>query len=265
MKPKILIFIPCYNVENNIKKNFLRIPFKKINFLSHITFLFIDDNSTDETYKKIKEIINFYSLKRIKKKIIIKKNRKNLGYGGVQKKAFSFSIKNKFDYCIMLHGDGQYHPKYLTKFIINLIKFSKFKLKKEINHYSNFLGVFGSRMIHWKKAIKGNMPIYKFLGNIILTFFQNYLLSTSISEFHSGYRSYYINNLKKIDFNKLSNNFTFDTEIIVEAVKKKMQIREFSIDTFYGNEVSHLKSIPYGISVFYCCLKYFLRKNFRTV
>jgi hypothetical protein len=265
MKPKILIFLPCFNVAETIQDVFYKIRFKRICYLANVSFLFIDDCSKDKSFLKIKDIKNKFHLAHIKKKINIIRNKKNLGYGGVQKIVYNFSIKKKYDFCIMLHGDGQYHPKYLNSFIKYLIKFSKFGLKKKHNNLNNFLGVFGSRMIYWKKAIKGNMPIYKFLGNIFLTFFQNYFLSTSMSEFHSGYRSYYIENLKKINFNKLSKNFAFDTEIIVEAVKKRMQIKEFPINTFYGNEVSHLKSIPYGLSVFFCCFKYFLNKKFKLV
>jgi glycosyltransferase involved in cell wall biosynthesis len=265
MKPRILIFVPCYNVAETIGDVFSKIRFKSIYYLANVTFLFIDDCSIDKTFSKIKEIkCKFYS-NNTKKKIIIISNKKNLGYGGVQKLAYNFSIKKKYDFAIMLHGDGQYHPNYLNNFIKKLIKFSKFKLKNKRRNFNNFLGVFGSRMIYWKKAIKGNMPIYKFLGNIFLTFFQNYFLSTSMSEFHSGYRSYYIENLKKINFNKLSKNFAFDTEIIIEAVKKRMQIKEFPINTFYGDEVSHLKSIPYGLSVFYYCFKYFLYKKLKLV
>ena len=86
-----------------------------------------------------------------------------------------------------------------------------------------------------------------------------------MSEFHSGYRSYDVKNLNMIKFNKLSNKFDFDTQIIIEAVKRNFLIKEFSINTIYGDQVSHLKSIPYGFSVLYSCLKYFFYKNFKRI
>jgi hypothetical protein len=121
-------------------------------------------------------------------------------------------------------------------------------------------GVFGSRMINWQDAIKGNMPIYKFIGNKILTFIQNMLLLTQFSEFHSGYRSYDVNALKTINFNKLTNQFHFDTEIILEFLKKNFTIKEFPIDTHYGDQVSHLKSIPYGFSILIVSFNFFFRQ-----
>jgi hypothetical protein len=266
MKKEILIFIPCFNVSKHIFNTFYNIPFKEINKLAKISYLFIEDHSSDQTYLEIKKLKDNYLFRKINNKIIIIKNKINLGYGGVQKLAYNYCKKKNIDFCIMLHGDGQYNPKYLPKFIKFLLKFDKANNNKRItSNEKKFLGVFGSRMINWKKAIEGNMPIYKFLGNKFLTCIQNFLLSTSMSEFHSGYRSYNIKNLNMINFNKLSNKFDFDTQIIIEAVKKNFLIKEFSINTFYGNQVSHLKSIPYGFSVLRSCLKYFFYKNFRKV
>ena len=266
MKKKILVFIPCFNVSKYVFNTFENIPFKEINKLAKVTYLFIEDCSNDQTYLEIKKIKNNYLFRNINNKISIIKNKINLGYGGVQKLAYNYCKEKKIDFCIMLHGDGQYNPMYLPKFIKLLLKNHNIINKKNLTiNKVRVLGVFGSRMIDWKKAIEGNMPIYKFLGNKFLTYIQNFLLSTSMSEFHSGYRSYDIKNLNMIKFSKLSNKFDFDTQIIIEAVKRNFLIKEFSISTFYGDQVSHLKSIPYGFSVLFSCLKYFLYKNFRRI
>ena len=212
MKSKILIFIPCYNVENFVYDLVNQIP-KKIFKDNYVKLLIINDCSIDKTSNEIKKI-----KKKFKKLVFSKHFKKNQGYGAVQKYAFKFSIKNKFDYLIMLHGDGQYLPSQIPKFI--------FYLKK--NKYD---AVFGSRMIKPKMALKGGMPLYKFVGNIFLTFLQNIILSSKISEFHSGYRSFNIKSLSKIKYKNFSNNFHFDTEIIINFLKKKNE----NIRNFYTN------------------------------
>ena len=113
----------------------------------------------------------------------------------------------------------------------------------------NYDAVFGSRMINSFDAIKGVMPIYKYIGNVLLTFFQNIILSSNLSEFHSGYRSYKVTSLKKIKYAKNTNDFHFDTEIIIQFLKKNFIIKEVAMPTYYGDEISHLKSIPYGLNI----------------
>lgn len=258
MKKKILVFIPSYNIENQIYSTFNSIPFKKISKLANIQYLIINDNSKDNTNGEVKKIFKKYK----NKKIFLINNKKNLGYGGVQKIAFNYGIYNKFDYCVMLHGDGQYNPKYLPTFIKSLIKYCKYDPTKNSFYLPNVCvaGIFGSRMINWKDALKGNMPLYKFIGNKFLTLVQNILLFTKFSEFHSGYRSYDLKVLKLINYKNLTNEFHFDTEIIIELLKNNFTIKEFPIKTHYGNEVSHLKSIPYGVNILKITMCYSFKK-----
>ena len=231
-KKRILIFIPAYNVETKIISVIKRIP-KYIFKHYYIKILIIEDHSTDNTLKAINKFLQKKSIK-INTCLII--NKKNLGYGAVQKIAFKYAIKNNFEYVVMLHGDGQYTPKYISRLIKPLIT-------------SKYDAVFGSRMMHSFDALKGGMPIYKYLGNIILTSFQNLILSSNMSEFHSGYRSYKVPSLKKVKFKDNTNYFHFDTEIIIQFLKRKFIIKEIPIPTHYGDEVSHLKSIPYGVNI----------------
>ena len=170
IKKKILIFIPAYNVEKKIYSVIERIP-KTIFQNNDIKILIINDCSKDKTYEEIlKTTKNFNYTFEVYNSTI------NLGYGGVQKYAFQYAIDNEYDYAIMVHGDGQYAPEEIPNFI------SKF-------NDESLDAVFGSRMMSYKSALKGGMPFYKFLGNIFLTFIQNLILSSKISEFHSGYRS----------------------------------------------------------------------------
>ena len=117
-------------------------------------------------------------------------------------------------------------------------------------------GVFGTRMWNISSAIKGGMPLYKYFGNIFLTTIQNLILRTNMSEFHSGYRSYKVSSLKKINLNKLTNDFHFDTQIIIEFVRRKFKILEIPIPTIYKGQVSHLKSIQYVINVLFTTIRH---------
>ena len=104
-------------------------------------------------------------------------------------------------------------------------------------------------MINKKLALKGGMPLYKFVGNIILTKIQNFLLNTNFAEFHTGYRIYSINSLRKIPFHENSRDFHFDTEILIQHVMEKNKIKEISIPTFYGDEICHVNGIKYAFNV----------------
>ena len=226
---RILIFIPAYNVEKKIVKVLKKIP-KKAFKKYKIKILIIEDCSKDNTLNVIKKIV------KRKKGIKFIKNNKNKGYGGVQKIAFNHAIKNNFEYIIMLHGDNQYPANKILNIIKPLVT----------NRYD---AVFGSRMIKSIDALKGGMPLYKFIGNVALTFFQNIILSSNLSEFHSGYRSYKVSSLKKINFKSNTNDFHFDTQIIIQFLKKNFYIKEIAMPTHYGDEISHLKSVPYGINI----------------
>ena len=181
MKKKILIYVVTYNHEKFIEKTINRINDEV--FKNYETEILIsDDKSSDKTFEILKNIkLNF------KKdcKISIISNPTNQGYGGNQKIGYFYAIKNNFDYVVLLHGDGQYAPELIGK-LLNRIQ------------SENAGAIFGSRMIEKGSAIKGGMPIYKFVGNKILTFLQNKILGCNLSEFHSGYRIYSICALKKI-------------------------------------------------------------------
>ena len=229
---KVLIFIPSFNVEKKIGKVLKKIP-KIILRKYNVKILIIEDNSKDKTLNVIKKIIKNKN-RKLKINLII--NKKNKGYGGVQKIAFNYAIKKNFKYIVMLHGDNQYPADKLLRLIKPLVT-------------NKFDAVFGSRMINSLDALRGGMPLYKYIGNITLTFFQNLFLSSNLSEFHSGYRSYKVSSLKKIKFRNNTNDFHFDTEIIIQFLKKNFVIKEISMPTHYGDEISHLKSIPYGLNI----------------
>ena len=171
MKKKILIFIITYKASYRLKKIFNLIEFKKLKNYN-LKILISDDNSKDDTIEIAKEIY-----KKNRSLVILKNNKKRLNYGGNIKSCLNYALKNNFDYAVMVHGDGQYHPKY----ILPIIK----KLEQ-----NNSAAVCGSRMINKKNALKGNMPLYKFIGNIFLTKLFNIIYSTSYTDCHTGYWIY---------------------------------------------------------------------------
>ena len=238
-KKSFLIFIPAYNVEKQILRVLKKLPIEKLhNYI--IRILIIEDCSKDNTKRVIEDYLKTYKDSNL---IDLIKNEKNHGYGGVQKIAFNYALKNNFDFVIMLHGDDQYEPEKIPEFISNLLK-------------PNTDAVFGSRFIDPKIPLKRGMPFNRYIGNRVVTFIQNLIVGTKMTEFHSGYRSYKIDILKKINFEKNSNDFYFDSEIIVQMARLKFIIKEIPIATIYADEISNLKPIPYGINVLISTAKY---------
>ena len=238
-KSKILIFIVCYNADSTIQAVLNRIPLTLLNneqFAFEV--LIIDDCSSDQTFiKTINHSQNFPHFP-----IRVLKNPKNLGYGGNQKLGYRYAINNGFDIVALLHGDGQYAPEELS----NLLKpFSD----------ENIDAVFGSRMIKRGAARKGGMPLYKYFGNKVLTFLQNRIVGTTLSEYHSGYRLYRCAALSKIPFELNSNGFEFDTEIIIQFHRAGLEIVELPIPTFYGDEICYVQGIPYALKILAISLK----------
>ena len=234
---KVAIFVVAYNAESHLESVLRRIPEWIIEELTEIYV--IDDCSTDQTFNVSKNIE--WDHEKVPLKIY--RIPQNVGYGGNQKLGYRYAIKKKFDIVVLLHGDGQYSPEALPDILAP---------------YNDGAGaVFGSRFIKKGAAISGGMPRYKFIGNRILTFFQNQLLGTQLSEFHSGYRSYRTSALDKVPFSCNSNSFDFDADIIVQMVKSHTKLVEIPIPTYYGNEICHVNGILYASQ----CIKTFI-KNF---
>ena len=156
-------------------------------------------------------------------RVTVLRNEFNQGYGGNQKVGYAFAIREGFDFVAMVHGDGQYAPEELPSLVAPL-------------RDGEADAVFGSRMMTRFGALRGGMPLYKFVGNKILTSVQNLLLGTTFSEFHSGYRVYSVAALNKVAFQLNSNVFHFDTEIIIQLLNARQRIVERSIPTYYGDD-----------------------------
>ena len=157
--------------------------------------------------------------------------------------------KKKFDYAVMIHGDGQYSPRYVKELINSLSK-------------KNFDVATGSRLKKGiSKAILGGMPFYKLLGNIFLTTFFNFVFKTKFKDAHTGMWAYKLNIFKKIKLKSLPNTFNFDQKIRIEIIKNNLKIEEIPIKTIYADERSQLHII-YAIKFFLITLFYFLKLDF---
>ena len=233
---RLLIFIVAYNAATTIEEVLNRIP--RTLQTQDVEILIIDDSSKDDTFVNGLR----YQQRNSAFKITVLRTPRNQGYGGNQKLGYRYAIDNGFDIVALVHGDGQYAPEKLPELLAPFAR-------------NETDAVFGSRMIDKRAARRGGMPAYKWIGNQILTWFQNRMLGTKLSEFHSGYRLYSTAALAQVPFEKNTNDFHFDTEIIIQFVLKKLRIVELAIPTFYGDEVCHVNGLRYAWDVFKSTVK----------
>jgi glycosyltransferase involved in cell wall biosynthesis len=228
-RPRIGIFIINYNAVNFLTRTIARIPAEVYEQVEEI-FL-IDDCSSDNSYYAALG----YKYKFNIEKLTVHRNTQNQGYGGNQKVGYRYAIERGLDVVALLHGDGQYAPEMLQNLYTPII-----------NGEADM--VFGSRMSEKGAALRGNMPLYKYVGNRILTAVQNRLSGLSLSEYHSGYRVYSMAALRQVPFESFTNTWHFDTQILLALAERNLRIREKPIPTYYGDEICHVNGIPYALN-----------------
>ncbi len=238
---KIGVLIVAYNAQDTLAKVLDRIP---SDFVKQIDAILVcDDASTDDTHK-----VGLSYQSKSKLPLTIVRHEINLGYGGNQKTGYKWALEKDLDLVVLLHGDGQYAPEYLPQMVEPIVSG-----RADV--------VFGSRMITQGGARQGGMPLYKFVGNKILTTLQNRLAKVSLTEWHSGYRAYSVASLRKINFLKNSDYFDFDSQIILQMIGARQRIVEIEIPTFYGDEISRVNGIKYGLKILIHTLKFRLSSN----
>lgn len=239
-QPRIGIFVIAYNAVRHLVQTIERIPASVQEKVAQI--FVIDDASSDNTYYAALG----YKLKHGLDKLVVFRNLENQGYGGNQKVGYRYALEQEFDVVVMLHGDGQYAPEALPE------------LLAPFEHEGADV-VFGSRMkVPWR-ALQGGMPVYKFVGNRVLTAVQNRLTKLEISEFHSGYRLYSRRALQQIPFESFSNTWHFDTQILLSAHERGLKIVERPIPTYYGDEICHVNGVPYAVNCLVASTRYWLK------
>ncbi|MAG16010.1 glycosyl transferase family 2 [Candidatus Woesearchaeota archaeon] len=226
MAEKIVIVMPAYNAGKTIESVFSRIPKQFLKKISE--FIVVNDGSTDDTVEKIKLLSKHHKIKMLT-------HDPNRGYGAAQKTGFIQAIKSNADIAVLLHSDGQYPPEMLPTIISPILS-------------GNADMVLGSRILGGT-ALKGGMPLHRYIGNRALTMLENLAYGLNISEYHTGYIAYSKKALTSIPLLKLSNTFHFDGEMILMASKRKLRIKEIGIPTHYGSEETYLNAFTYGIDV----------------
>ncbi|MGA2405927.1 MAG: glycosyltransferase family 2 protein [Bacteroidales bacterium] len=232
---KIVVVLPAYNAALTLEKTYQEIPFDMVDEV-----ILVDDCSNDSTIELGKKL----GIKHIIQ------HEKNKGYGGNQKTCYKKALELGADIVVMLHPDYQYTPL-LIPAMVSIIGSGLYPV------------VFGSRILG-NSALTGGMPKYKYFSNRLLTFVQNILMHQKLAEYHTGYRAYSGEVLKKINFDLNSNDFIFDNEMIAQIFYKGFSIAEITCPTKYFEEASSInfrRSIKYGFGVLRVSLLYFLTKT----
>jgi len=230
---RVAIFIVAYNAERHIESVLDRVPGWIAKSVAEV--FVIDDSSGDATIERavnVKWAPGHAPLR-------VFKTPYNQGYGGNQRLGYLYAIEQGFDIVVLLHGDGQYAPESLPVILA------------EYSRGGGVDAVYGSRFLLRGGALRGRMPLYKYIGNRILTAIQNRLTGLRLSEWHSGYRTYRTSALKRVPFQANSLGFDFDTDIIIQFLGAGLSIREAPIPTYYGNEICRVNGLRYA----WACLK----------
>lgn len=231
---KIVVVMPAYNAEKTLEQTYKEIPFDIVDEV-----ILTDDHSSDHTIEKAKEL----GIKEINV------HEKNKGYGGNQKTCYNRALELGADIVIMLHPDYQYTPQ--------LIHSIAYIIANDL-----YPAVLASRILG-NGALKGGMPMVKYVSNRFLTFAENLLLGQKLSEYHSGYRAFSADVLRNINYNINSDDFIFDNEMLAQIFYAGYEIGEITCPTKYFKEASSInlkRSFIYGLGVLKVSLVYRLCK-----
>lgn len=228
-KPKVVIVMPAYNAAKTLERTVHDIPPGAADEL-----ILTDDASSDDTVG---------IAKRLGLRVIA--HQRNRGYGGNQKTCYDAALSAGADIVVMLHPDHQYDPKVIPDLVRPLLE-----------HRAD--AVFGSRMLGGR-FLEGGMPLWKFYANVALTAIANLALKTYLTEFHTGFRAYSRKYLQSVNYHANSDDFVFDTEIIIQGLHKGLVIHEVPIETRYFDEASQIgfrSSTRYGVHILLTLMRY---------
>jgi glycosyltransferase involved in cell wall biosynthesis len=231
---RVTVVLPAYNAEKTLEQTYQEIP---LDIVDHV--ILVDDLSKDKTLN-IAESLDIQHIIR---------HEANLGYGGNQKSCYNKALELDSDIIVMLHPDYQYTPR--------LIHAMCYVIANGVYDV-----VLGSRVLG-RGALKGGMPIYKYIANRVLTLFQNFVMGKKLSEYHTGYRAFSKRVLKSIRYNANSDSFVFDNQMIAQIFYSGFEIAEITCPTNYFKEASSInlkQSIIYGFGVILTSLQYRLQK-----
>lgn len=233
--PKVIVVMPAYNAERTLRKTFNDIDKKIVNEI-----ILVDDGSKDKTVNLAKRL-----------GLVVFEHPNNLGYGGNQKTCYWEALQRKADIVVMIHPDYQYDATLIEELIRPIIQ-------------GRFGFTFGSRIRTREEALEGGMPVHKYFFNRFYTFFANQILGVNLSEHMSGMRAYSEATLKKVPFQRFSNDFMFDQQFTVSAIIKGIKIGETAIPVRFYEESSSIKFWPgfkFGLGSLWVLFLFILYKN----
>lgn len=232
---KIIVVLPAYNAGKTIAQTIAEIPLDLVD-----EYVVVDDASTDNTI----EVAHALNVKHLVK------HDRNKGYGGNQKTCYNKALELQADIVIMLHPDYQYTPKLIPS-MAHMIASGLYPV------------VIASRILG-KGALKGGMPLYKYISNRFLTWVQNLLINQKLSEYHTGYRAFSREVLEKVNYMANSDDFVFDNQMLAQIFFAGFEIGEVTCPTKYFEEASSInlrRSIKYGMGVLRTSMAYFMQKT----
>ena len=231
---KVFVVMPAYKAEKTLKPTYDEIPKKNVD-----SVILVDDYGKDRTAALARKL-----------GIITIVHEKNTGYGGNQKTCYTEALKRGADIVVMLHPDHQYDPKKLPELVQPLLED-----RADV--------VYGSRMLSRQGAKEGKMPAYKQFGNRMLTAYYNFMLGTKFTDAATGYIAYSREVLETVPFERNSDGYTFDEEMILQCVGNNFRLKEVPIPTRYESEshsISFRRSVSYGARLFFKVLEYKLAR-----
>lgn len=231
---KIVLVLPAYNAAGTLEMTCSEIPFEVVDEV-----ILVDDSSQDSTV----QVANALGIKNIIT------HEHNKGYGANQKTCYQEALKLNADIVIMLHPDYQYPPR-LIPAMVSMVAYNVFPV------------VYASRILG-REAIKGRMPLYKYVANRVLTFFQNMMMQQKLSEYHTGFRAFSREVLENLNLEANSDDFVFDNQITAQLLYAGYPIGEVTCPTRYfeaASSINFQRSVIYGLGVIKTSFQYRLQK-----
>ncbi len=241
---KTIVVMPAYNAEQTLLDTINDIPFEYVDEL-----ILVDDASKDGTVALAEKVASTHPTLGPKKIFTVVRHDKNKGYGGNQKTCYRIALEHGADIVVMLHPDYQYDPK-LVKYFVEFIRDGYFDV------------MLGSRIRSRDEALEGGMPAYKYYANRILSFIQNIATGRSLSEWHTGMRAYTKEVLQGIDYDRFSDDFIFDIQVLFAIVERGNLIGDIPVPVRYFKEASSInfsRSVRYGILTLWETAKFVVR------
>ncbi len=231
---KVVLVMPAYNAAGTLRQTWGEIPSGYVD-----ETLLVDDASRDDTVAIARSL-----------GISVLEHAKNRGYGGNQKTCYREALARGADIVIMLHPDYQYDPRLVPMMVLPL----------QLGILDVMLG---SRVRTRRECLESGMPFYKYLGNRFLTFVENICLGQNMGEFHSGFRAYRREVLERVPFERFSDDFVFDSQLLVSAVDAGFRLGEIPVPVRYMPEASSInfkRSVRYGLGTLRAVAQYVLKR-----